>query len=394
MRILFIHNRYRQPGGEDTAVDLEMQLLQQRGHEVQLLRFDNETKAGILAAVEAAIQTVYNKSSADAVKEAILSFQPQVIHVHNFFFKASPSVFYAAHQMSIPVVMTLHNYRLICCNGLLLRAGKPCELCTRQAFPFSGIRYRCYRQSVTGSAVVTAMAGIHKKAGTWKNRINRFIVLNEFAKNKLLHSSLQLPESAFLVKPNFVHDTGTGASNRESFYLFAGRMAKEKGVTVVARAFAELKHIRLIIAGTGPDEEALKTEYRQYPNINFIGTQSRAAIIELMKKSRALVFPSVWYEGLPFVILEAFSTGTPVLASAIGSMAEMIRDGYNGWLFAAGDTEDLKKKVLLFESDPTGSATLYTNARQSWLDRYQPDIHYNIIIKLYEDLAVGNRKKI
>jgi glycosyltransferase involved in cell wall biosynthesis len=386
MRVLFIHNAYRQYGGEDVAVELETSLLKEKGHEVNVVNFTNEG-----GGVAAAWNAVYNRASAKKVREAITAFRPDIIHVHNWFFNASPSVLFAAAKEKVPVVMTLHNYRLVCANALLLRNNAPCELCVPHTFPIYGIRYKCYRDSAAQSALVAAVTGVHKVRRTWQQKVDRYIVLTPFARSRFEGSSLKVPPEKMIIKPNFITDPGEGLAQREDFFLFAGRLSKEKGVHILVQAFEGMPGHRLVIVGDGPEKDILQAQHATSPNITFAGKQTRGKLLEMMKRCKALIFPSIWYEGLPFTILEAFATGTPVIASKLGSMAGLVTEGYNGSLFTAGDITALQEKVAAMAQEGPENAAMYNNARQTYLDHYHPEIHYKSIMSIYEQ-TIANSK--
>ncbi len=382
MRILFIHNKYRQEGGEDTALALETALLKQKGHAVEILFFDNDVIGeGLIAKIQAFRNAVYNRSSERKLIRMIREFGPDIIHVHNLFFVASPSILSGAAKMHIPVVLTVHNYRLICCNAILLRNNQPCEICVKRKLPLAGVRYRCFRGSAAASGMVTLVTGIHKLRNTWQTKVENYIVLTRFAREKLLASSLGITLDQLVVKPNFVADQGAGGLPREAFFLFAGRLSREKGLYTLLEAFRDLPDQGLLIAGEGPEKDLLKGEYQGAGNIRFVGQLDRAELSVLMKKCKALVFPSLWYEGLPYVILEAFCAGTPVIASNLGAMSDLIKDGYNGMHFKPGNALDLRETVRRFGE---GRNDLYAQARQTYLDHYHPDIHYRSVMEIYD----------
>jgi len=384
VKILFIHNRYRQFGGEEVAVEQESELLSAKGHTVKILFFDNEKLTGFFPKLIAALQAIYSFSSARKVKKAIKEFRPDIIHVHNLFFSASPSVLYVSKRNKIPLILTLHNYRLVCSNALLLRNNKVCELCVNKKLPLHGIRYKCYHNSMAASALVTAITGTHKLLSTWKNKVSVYIALNEFSRNRFLQSSLELPAGKMVTKPNFVFDPGEGNAGRDEFFLFTGRIVKEKGVEILLQAFAAMPDKRLVIIGDGPERNSLQDQFKACINIEFRGYLNKPDVLSAMKKSKACICPSLWYEGSPLTILEAFATGTPVIASRLGSMKETIRDGYNGLHFTVGDIDDLRNKVKLLVQLTIDNKDLYANARQTYLEKYHPDVHYNSIMKIYK----------
>ncbi len=389
MKILMIHNRYRQPGGEDKAFDLEKDLLKQKEHEVETIVFSNETvSTSGWERIAGMRRAIYNPDSKKTAVEVIRRFQPEIVHVHNLFFAASPSILDAAKENGIPVVMTLHNYRLICCNALLLRNGQPCEVCRNKTLPADGIKYKCFRDSRAASAMVTLVTGIHKIRKTWSEGIARYIVLTDFAKTRFSGSSLNLPADRFVVKPNFVPDTGEGEATRDNFFLFAGRLSKEKGVDPLMAVFSRRPDLLLEVAGDGPERQRLEETYGHCVNIRFLGPVSQPRLMEKMRTCRALVFPSLWYEGLPFVILEAFCAGTPVIASDLGSMTEMIADGVNGLHFPAGDETGLSQALDRFT---ILSKILHRGARETFLQRYHPEIHYDGLMQIYNQVMVQEK---
>ena len=385
MRILFIHNQYQQAGGEDIAVKLEFDLLKEKGHEAKVILFQNRNPSGFFNRLKMAVKSIYSSSSSNRVKREIREFKPDLIHVHNLFFDASPAVLFAARQMKVPVILTLHNYRLICANALLLRNGKPCELCIDKTFPLSGIRYRCYRSSMSASALVTTITGTHKVLGTWQQKINRFIVLTEFAKSRFMGSSLRVEQDKLFVKPNFLPDPGAGKHDREDYFLFVGRLSVEKGINTLLESFSGKSLQRLVVVGDGPDRESTEARFLDNVRIIFKGWVDKEEVLRYMKRCKALIFPSVWYEGLPFVLVEALATGTPVFASKLGSMEELITHGYNGFHFEAGNSQDLHRKIELFlQLDEKERSQIYDNARATYLKTYHPEIHYQTVLSLYE----------
>jgi glycosyltransferase involved in cell wall biosynthesis len=393
VKVLFIHNKYKQYGGEDVVVELETSILAENGHEVRTIFFDNDTINKPISKFRIAINSFYSFASARSIAKAIKDFKPDIIHIHNLFFIASPSILYVASKHKIPVVLTLHNYRLICANSLLLRNDNVCELCVHKTFPLAGIRYKCYRNSVIESALVTAITGFHKLSGTWKNKVTAFITLNEFSRSKLLYSSLNIPAEKMITKPNFVPDPGEGNQQREDFFLFAGRIVKEKGVHILLKSFAAMPEQKIVIAGDGPEKVSLEKEFATYQNICFIGQMNKMQVRDHMRRCKALICPSIWYEGAPLTIIEAFATGTPVIASRLGSMNESISDGYNGLHFIAGDPDDLKHKIDLFIKETETSKMFYKNARQTYLEKYHPDIHYKAIIDIYIKVMAEKNEK-
>ena len=394
MRILYIHTKYLQSaGGEDVTVQAESDLMRSKGHDVHVHFFDNATiGSGPGAKLKAGIYAIYNRTAATEIRKVIKEFNPDLVHVHNFFFAASPSVLKEVHRLRIPLVVTIQNYRLICANALLLRNGNICELCVSYDFPWYGVKYKCYHDSAMQSAAIGAMAAIHKWLGTWKNVVDVYITPSAFARNKLIKSSFNVDPKKILVKPNFIPDPGLNdMDNRRNYYLFVGRLSAEKGVNVLLEAWKNLPEQNLVIAGDGPEREKMTSEYGHLNNVKFVGHKSKDEIIGLMKECRALIFPSIWYEGLPLTIIEAFATGTPVIASDLGAMTEMIKHRINGLLFPPGGIEQLRASVNEFDKIVTeGKDFLYIGARENYVERYHPDRCYTEIMKIYH-LVTGTK---
>jgi glycosyltransferase involved in cell wall biosynthesis len=271
---------------------------------------------------------------------------------------------------------------------MLLRDNTVCELCITKTLPWEGIKYKCYRGSTAESTLVTAITGLYKLSNTWKKKVGKYIALTEFAKNKLVHSSTKFSPEQVTVIPNFIKDTGVGMPVRENFFLYVGRLSKEKGVHTLIEAFRNLPGYNLRIIGDGPEKENLAQQAEGLSNISFTGNMEKDRVMEAMKQCIALVFPSIWYEGLPLTIIEAYSTGTPVIASRLGAMTEIVADGYNGYHFEAADTTDIAKSITRFMT--VDNSALYGNARNTYLTKYHPDIHYNALMKTYSALIKTN----
>ena len=234
------------------------------------------------------------------------------------------------------------------------------------------------------SALVTTITSSHKLLGTWQHKVNRFIVLSEFAQSIFAESSLRVGKDKLFVKPNFLPDPGAATHQREDFFLFVGRLSVEKGINTLLEAFSATSQ-RLVVIGDGPDRQAIESPFLNNSRIIFKGWTQKDVVLSNMKRCKALIFPSVWYEGLPFVIIEAFATGTPIIASKLGAMAELITDGWNGFHFEVANSHDLHKKIeLLLQLDEKERRQLCENARATYLNKYHPKIHYQTILSLYE----------
>jgi len=382
MKILLIHNQYQHHGGEDTVLESELKLLQKNGETVETLIFNNDQIDSIASKMKYGLYSFYNPSSSRLLEKKVNTFNPDVIHVHNFFPIASPSLFYLANDKKIPIVMTLHNYRLLCPNAMFFREGKVCEDCISKSFALDGVIHGCYRDSRLQTLFLATMTWIHKKKGTWQNRIDKYIALTAFAKNKFLNSSLKLNDSKIEIKPNFVVDHGFELE-KEDYCLFVGRLSKEKGIDILLNAFQGSAR-KLMIIGTGPMLETVEEYSKKYGNIEYLGFQSIDFIISKLKKAKALIFTSIWYEGMPMTILESFSTGTPVLCGDIGGPAEIVVNEKTGLVYKAGDSIELQSKIEQLYTQPEIYTKLCKNARKEFEEKYSEEKNYTKLINIYK----------
>lgn len=391
MRVLIIHNRYQYAGGEDAVFEAERKLLVEHGHTVETVVFDNRDIA-TAKRNRTLLGTLYNRSSRSIVDEKIRRFCPDVMHVHNFIFVASPSIFYAAADHDIPTIVTLHNYRLLCPGATLFHAGKIYEKSIKTFFPFHAIMHGVYRQSRLKSAAVAAIIALHQLWGTWQTSVDRYIVLTKFEKKIFGRSKFAYLQPKMIVKSNFVNDTGAGPHERQSFFLFVGRLSEEKGVRTLLRAAAS-SGFELWIGGDGPLRSLVEEHVALHSNIHYRGALPHNEVIELMKNCKALIFPSQWYEGFPVTILESFCSGTPVIASALGSMEEIVNDGWNGRLFKTGDDQDLVRVVKEISNNTSALIAMQSNARADYLSMYTPRTNYLQLIHIYQDAISSHQKK-
>jgi glycosyltransferase involved in cell wall biosynthesis len=246
---------------------------------------------------------------------------------------------------------------------------------------------------VLETAAIATMVTLHNLIGTWRNKVDFFIALSNFAKEKFKTSALAIPEESLVVKSNFVPDFGVGHFERDEDFLFVGRLVEEKGILVLLKA-SELFPFKLTIIGDGPMRELVIKAASVNPYLRYLGFQDKITIAHHLKKCKALIFPSIWYEGFPLAILEAFSTGTVVIASRLGAMAEIIQDGVNGLLFETGNEHDLVDKIVEVETEHDHAKQLANNARLSYLAHYTPEKNYGLLIGIYNKaLARKNEEK-
>jgi len=290
VRVLVLHNRYRTPGGEDVAVAAEVALLRRRGHDVTLIEVDNADIAGPAARAGVALGTPYRPARRRWARQLVERTGAQVVHVHNFFPLLSPSVVDGARDAGAAVVQTLHNYRAICANGLLMRDGAVCESCVgRVGWP--ALRHHCYRGSIIGSAAVVAMQQVIRRGGIWDRPGTRLIALTDFARAKLIEGGL--PADRIVIKPNCIEPIAAPPEARDGI-LFVGRLSPEKGVGTLLDAARALPHRRFTIVGGGDDA---RWRAAAPGNVVFTGAMAGEAARAAIARAALLVMPSLWYEG-------------------------------------------------------------------------------------------------
>jgi glycosyltransferase involved in cell wall biosynthesis len=382
MKVLMVHNRYQQRGGEDAVVDAEACLLAARGVEVQRFDADNDAIQGFQAKVQVSLrQFAGSPDMRHSIAEALTQFRPDVVHVHNWFPKISASIFRHCKAANIPVVHTIHNYRLLCVGATLFRDGHVCEDCIGSTFRTPGIVHKCYRGSNLGSAAGTAGMLAHWAAGTWHHSVDRFIALTEFSRRKLIEGGL--PGQKIVVKPNFVEPEPEPGPGDGNYVLYAGRLTEEKGLRTLLECWKsgpELPPLRIV--GDGPLRNEVQEAAASIGNVHWLGMKTSEEVVFLMKHAKATLCPSLWYEGMPRVVIESFAVGTPVIASNIGGYPEMIVDGESGALFASGDAGALLNCMRKLEKgDAFGR--MRPDARLRFLAEYTGEKNFSVLLHIY-----------
>lgn len=385
MKVLMIHNYYQQAGGEDGVFLEEAGLLEAHGHEVTRYQLHNDRVATMKRAALAK-NTLWNSSAYRDLEDLIRRTRPDVAHFHNTFPLVSPAGYYAARTAGVPVVQTLHNYRLLCPNALFYRDGGPCEDCLGRAVPWPGVIHGCYRESPAASAVVATMLSTHRLVRTWTRMVDSYIALSEFARRKFVEGGL--PAQKVTVKPNFVgRDPGTG-TGRGGYALFVGRLSPEKGVDTILEAWNLVdSRIPLKIAGDGPLAARVASVAEKRSDVEYLGHKSADEVRALMREAVLLVFPSRAYETFGRVGAEAFAAGTPVVAADTGAVAEMVDDGRTGLRFRPGDARHLAGQVDRVFSRPDEYARMRREARAEFEAKYTAERNYGMIMDIYESAS-------
>ncbi len=404
--VLVVHERYRVRGGEDGVFETECSLLEKAGHKVVRYEKDNHDIPDRGGRIGLALRTIWNPRTYREIRSIIREEKPDVVHCHNTFPLISPSVYWAAAREGVPVVQTLHNYRLACLNGYLFREGHVCEDCLGRT-PWRGVCRRCYRGSRAQSFVAAAMLLVHRLLGTWRRKVSRYIALTDFAKEKFVEAGL--PARKISVKPNAFAAAGgegaglpatverSGASAPDRLrVIFLGRLSPEKGVDILLRAWAMLNKngrdaptarplqspggpgaaeprpgpaLTCVIIGDGPERvalEGLANDLGISSSVRFLGALPREEALRELAGADLLVFPSLWYEQFAITPLEAMALGVPVLVSDVARGATIVEDGVTGRFFPAGDFAALGASLRAILSDPVSLRRMGDAARAAF----------------------------
>lgn len=382
-KILIIHNYYQIPGGEDSVVSNEMKMLQDHGNKVLLYTRNNlELKTmSFFRKMMLPFSTIFNFHTYRDIKRIIKKEKIDVVHVHNTLNLISPSVYYAAVSCNVPIVQTVHNFRLLCPGATFYRDNHICEDCVKRGLGCA-IKHRCYRGSRLQTLACVISTIFHRTIGIY-GKIN-YICLTEFNRNKLLTMKQIKPNRVF-VKPNFVKETGEdiiSEDEREDYYIFAGRLDKLKGIDVLLKAWKEMGNTspKLIICGVGPMEKWCK-KFVAANNINaeFLGFVENCEVRKLVARGKALILPTQWYEGFPMSLVEAFSVGTPVICSELGNVGSIVEEGITGYKFKAGDSAELIHAVKRCQC-------ICTNVIETYNRLYTEDVNYSLLCRIYENV--------
>lgn len=381
MRVIVAHNRYQYRGGEDTTARDEVEMLRQHGHSVVLIEQDNDTIHGMHGYLLAATSIFYSTHSRKMMQQAIHDFRPDILHVHNWFLLLSPSIILEANTFGVPVVQTLHNFRMLCANALLYRNGAVCTDCLGKSFPIDGIIHGCYRDSRTGSAIVTAAYAFHRFIHTW-DRVKLFIAVSDFEREILIRGGL--PASKIVVKPHFVGMTHWNAEIKtENVALYVGRLSPEKGIGTLLSAWNSGKiQLRLKIIGDGPMVDEVRLCASSNQRVEYLGSRPSDDVYQEMARAKFLIWPSECYETFGRTVVEAFSQGTPVLASDIGCVRELVEEGVTGYLFTPGNVDELVAGALRF-SDGAADERMRANCRNLFLSKYTSEINHTLLTNIY-----------
>lgn len=365
-------------------VERELELLEQHGHQVKVVYESNDKIQG-LEKILTAVNSAHSSSFQTRAFQIISDFRPDIVHIHNFFPLITPSIFDACREAKTPSVITLHNYRLFCANGLFLREGKICDICLHGS-PYQSVIHGCYQGSMLGTYFVARMQKKHQDEGTWKHKVDKFIAITQFAKS--LFTTGGIPEERISVKSNFGPDLSKYSDSEKDFYVYFGRLSPEKGIQTLLKAWKDLP-LKLLLIG---DDSSNMAEKNSNPNIQFLGKSTQSDAWKKISQARGMIFPTECFEGgFPSVLVEALSIGAPIIASRIGGIPEFLSHEKNGLLFTPGNAASLRETILQLEADIALRRRLRLAARETYLSLLTPDQGYSALLSIYQE-AIAHYK--
>lgn len=389
MKIAIAHNRYRSdaPSGENLMVDAEMGLLTTAGHTVvPFVRDSDELAAGTGTRVRAGLGTVYAREAAIAFNKLCTVERPDVVHIHNVFPLISPYIIRIAKQRGIPVVQTVHNYRLTCVNGLHMRDGGRCDDCVGRRIPTPALVHGCYRGSRAQTVPMAASSVVHR--GTWRS-VDRFLALTRFMEDRLVRGGIR--RQNIVIRPTWVPDRGHQPMEGSSL-LYVGRLDRPKGVALLLAAWdagGRDSGRTLQIAGDGPLRDEVQAFSRRDASVQYLGRLGPADVGKSMRDCAAVVVPSVVYEGFPLTVAEAFGQARPVLVTGGGSAASVVSPSI-GWVSALDPIALAQTMNAVTQQDASDKGLA---ARRVYEEELSPKAALASLLKIYEDVICEVRQR-
>jgi glycosyltransferase involved in cell wall biosynthesis len=383
--ILIVHNKYRQRGGEESVVQAEVELLCSAEARIGTLIYDSQDQNQIERVKRRPNLLFFNKKVYQETRSIIQSQKIQIIHCHNLFPLLSTSIYSAARAEGVPIVQTIHNYRIACLNGLHQRHQTHCNLCS-PGYHLPGMLLGCYRGSRTQSIAFGLAQTANSWRGVWQWPTT-YIVPSAYVREQLIGWGIST--NKIVVKPHFVsHDPGPRVSVGKQA-IFVGRLSQEKGLDLLLDVW-NADHMPLIIVGDGPLRAHLEQRVRdeQKTNVRLIGYQERENALRLIKESRYLILPSMWPEAFGLVLIEAYACGVPVIASGTGGIMDIVKNNVTGLLYTAGDRADLAAKLTEMEVDLPKNMAMSAAARQEYELHYSAQVQKDLLLAIYSEALI------
>jgi glycosyltransferase involved in cell wall biosynthesis len=394
MKILMVHNYLRPPSGENTVFEQESALLRSKGHNViTYVRRNSEIEAmGWLDRGLMPLSALWSSSACGDLKTLIERENPEVAHFHNIFPLVSPAAYRVCSGMNLPVVQTLHHFRIVCPGALLFKRNEVCEACAEMKFS-AGIRYGCYRNSRLQTAGMAAVVSFHRAIRTWQNTVDLYIALSDFAVAK--YRQLGFPSQNFFVKTNFLQNPIEPVFADSGYGVYIGRLGEEKGIAILLSALKSCPEIPFKIIGDGPIRDFVIEAMGQpgFEHVEYLGVRDHRECMACLSGSRFLVLPSQWYEGVPMVLLEAMAAGKPAIVTNIGVLPQMIEDGFNGLIFEPKSGQGLIAAMKRLNGNPDESRVMGRRSRSVFDERYTSEVNYSLLMQAYQKAASTHEGK-
>jgi glycosyltransferase involved in cell wall biosynthesis len=404
MRILIPNTYYYLRGGDCTYAFGLTELLQSKGHEVipfamhhpnnfespyseyfaEYIDFaESLGKLSVKESVKVVARVIYSKEAKTKINRAIADFKPEITHVQNIHHHLTPSVLFALKKAGVPIVWTLHDYKLICPNSTFLSNNEVCEKCGRNKY-YSAVATKCKKNSLPASLMSTIEAYAHYIMRI-RNTVDMFVAPSDFLRNMFVSRGFN--EDKIITIPNFISfPTQDFSGISEDYIVYSGRLSPDKGIETLLKAMTKCRDIRLLVAGDGPLRADLEqfVKDQKLNNVVFLGYVDSSRLKEIVSKAMFTVIPSRWYENCPYSILESFAFGKPVVGARIGGIPELIKDGESGYLFEPENVDELVAKIKTLTSNTDARAQMGKNALSKVDTVYNPDAYYEKIINVYQ----------
>lgn len=406
LRVLLANKYFSIRGGADTVFFETMNLLKRKGHQVVPFSVKNPDNldsefcryfgppapwrvsrtASPLGKMRAFWQSIYNTQVMHSLGRLITDYRPDIAHIHNIHYELTPAIFQPLRRAGIPIAMTLHDFRIVCPNGYMYTKRQICDRCVGQRY-WNAVRYRCIRNSIQGSLLGSIAAYVYHFLDVW-NGVDLFITPSEFLGQTMLGLT-DIERDKIVCIPNFIDllsDETSIATEVKDYFVFAGYLVPQKGILTLVEAMKRVQKAHLKIVGTGPLENEIRDRVKLsgLSNIELAGFMSRSDLCQLVKQAIAVVVPSEWYENSPMVIYESYAAGTPVIASAIGGIPELVEDGQTGYLFSPGDTSQLVDRLQTLFSNRLLARSMGIAGYYLWQEKFNAEVHYKRLRSAYE----------
>lgn len=388
MRILIVHNNYGKYSGEEAVVDKMAEMFINHGHDVFFYRKTTEgVRESLSGKIKGFLSGIYSPSGVRGMREALNKYKPDIVNIHNLFPFISPAALFKCKKAGVPVIMTVHNFRLICPTGIFMRNGLPCEMCLEKGSELSCIKYNC-EKSLMKSIGYTLRNIVARKTGAYKKCVDKFVCITEFQKKKLIQAGFD--ENKIVVIPNFLNSSDIIDSEyvEGEYVAYSGRLSSEKGVDLILEVARRHKDIKFKFAGELRDKDLIKSGIPD--NCEFVGYLSGDTLQSFYKKSSFVVMASKWYEGFPMTILETARYKKTTIVPDHGGFTEIIGKGNEaiGRLFKPNDINDLEKQIVELWNSPKDRERLGNKAFDKLKKKYCSEVVYEEWEKVIDECVM------